>query len=164
MSGKQKDRIAEKRDRFEQWMKGDHVLIHIDARKEEVEVPLQHQGDPSLTLKVSYYFQGETTHDELGIVSYLKFDGHYIKCALPWTGVWGMTSSDGETHVWPEDVPREVYLQMARSKLVEAGKKLLGKTPKKAENSEEERISAPEKSTEDKPNGKGRSSHLKRIK
>ena len=179
MSEKQDNKTAEKRECFEQWMKGDHVLVHVDTRSEDVQVPESHLGDASLTLKLSYFFQGETTHDELGIISYLKFDGQYVKCSLPWNSLWGMTSSSGETQVWPEDVPREIYLKMARSKLVEAGKKLLGKSSSKDSTTKKaaDPKSSPslvdvkmpptekEKKSDQDKNSKAKDvSHLKRIK
>lgn len=135
-------------------------MLHVDSRKDQVDVPLNYQGNPALTLKLSYFFQGETTHDESAVISYLKFDGQYAQCSIPWAAIWGITSSDGENRVWPEDVPREVFVKMARNKLVEAGKKLFGK--EKASTSSNE----PTEST--KTNGSEskakRDSHLKRIK
>lgn len=126
MTQDQSPRSAQKKSFFEEGMKGNHVLVHLNARAPGVDVPggLAHNG--SLTLKFSYYFQGETTHDDTAITGYLRFGGQYAKCIVPWNTVWGMTTSNGENRVWPEDVPREVLAQMARAKIASVGKKLFG--------------------------------------
>lgn len=120
-------RSSEKIEVFETYMKGDHALLHIDSRKEGVQVPAQHRDNPSLTLKVSYLFRGETLHDETGITSYLKFSGEYTQCVLPWEAIWGITSSEGDTRLWPQDMPKELVAQAARAKLREVGQKLFGR-------------------------------------
>ncbi len=102
---------------FVDWMKGDHVLIQIDARRDDVVVPQHLKDHQALLLKLSYLFQGKTDHDENGITSYLKFSGQYHECFVPWASIWGITSADGERVVWPEDVPGEIrsssYVQEA---------------------------------------------------
>lgn len=169
MGSSDEKRSDEKREQFEEWMQGEHVLLHVDASNEDVDVPLQYQGNPALALKLSYYFQGEVTHDESEVVSYLKFDGNYSRCVLPWNSVWGITASSGENRVWPEDVPREVYLQMARAKLSTMSKKLFGKFggPDGEEDGEEAEEEAGEKEEQQQKSSsktKSKSSHLKRVK
>lgn len=93
---------------FEEWMKADHILIHLDARAEGVVVPENHSQDPALTLKLSYLFQGVTTHDDLAISVYLKFQGIYKECVIPWSAIWGMSSEKNEQFVWPESLPAEL--------------------------------------------------------
>lgn len=158
MSEKTITRSEQKRRCFERWMKADHVLVHLNANSEGVSVPAHLSGNPSLTLKLSYYFQGETTNDEQGITSYLRFNGQYACCIIPWGSVWGMTSSSGENRIWPEDLPREVKLQMARGKLASVGSKLFGKKDEKLPSSTDDKPTGPETPS---PNQK---SHLKRVK
>ena len=159
MNKEQEERSKEKRLCFEEWMKGDHVLVHVNTRLQGVEVPLAHQGNPALTLKLSYHFRGETTHNNLLIESYLKFDGQYQKCLLPWESIWGMTSSESENRIWPQDVPKELYVQMAKDRLAEAGKKLFRRGGK----SDKEPLEGEEDSKKKKANKPSRD-HLRRIK
>ena len=109
---------------FSEWMKGDHVLIHLDARREDVRVPDHLKDHPALTLKMSYLFQGKTEHNDEGITSYLKFSGLYQECHIPWSSLWGMTSADGEQVVWPEDAPKELlkssFIQQAEKQAVDS--------------------------------------------
>lgn len=120
---------------FEEWMKGDHVMVHLDSRREGVSVPPMHEGNPSLTLQLSYAFRGETTHDHQEIHSFLKFQGEYFECILPWQSIWGFTSAEGESKLWPQDMPKELIVKMAQSKLQAVGKKLFGKEPKTTDDS-----------------------------
>lgn len=128
-------RSEEKIECFEQWMKGDHVMVHLDSRKEGVCVPPSHEQNPSLALQLSYAFRSETTHDELEIRSFLKFHGEYFECIIPWSSIWGISSSDADSRIWPQDMPKELLVKLAQSKLQEVGKKVsqkfFGKEAKK---------------------------------
>ena len=151
-------RAAQKKKFFDEGMVGDHVLVHFDARKGGVQVPVHLAGNPALTLKLSYLFQGETKADEQGVTSYLKFSGDYYQCVIPWDAVWGITTWDQKNRVWPEEVPREVVLQLVKTKIVEGGKKFFGRASKPAPAADGDAEAQPEKP---KKNGKG---HLTRIK
>lgn len=108
---------------FTEWMKGDHVLVHLDARRDDVIVPEHLKSHPALTLKLSYLFQGKTEHGAEGITSYLKFSGLYQECHIPWSALWGMTSGDGQQVVWPESAPPELlkssFIQQAEKQAVD---------------------------------------------
>lgn len=127
MKSKDSSKQRSKPKVFEEWMEGDHVLVQLDARHEGVSVPSHLADNAALTLKLSYRFQGSTTADEKGIVSYLRFAGDYAECVIPWDAIWGMTSAEKQTEVWTEDVPKEVLLQIACSKISDFGKKLFQK-------------------------------------
>lgn len=106
-------RQARKRRLFEEWMKGDHVLVHLDSRRDGVSVPTHLQNNPTLTLKLSYLFQSKTTVSEEAISSFLKFSGSYFECILPWEAIWGMTNDTSQNQVWPEDLPKEVVASVS---------------------------------------------------
>ncbi len=131
-------------------MQEDHVLVHIDARDEEVIVPEHLKDNPALTLKLSYQFQGRTTHDEKQICTFLKFSGNYVECVIPWARIWGLTNSKGKQQVWAEDLPSDVFAQLSNMfEGKEGGKKAEEKTkptkakPEKEENLKEGKFSAP---------------------
>ena len=135
---------AEKLSLFQEWFTGDHVLIHLDSRIEEVIVPDNLKSNHSLTLKLSRLFQGQCEFDENDIRAYLKFDGVYRECVLPWKAVWGMTSAEGEQRIWSNDLPAEVIASLAVTKLREIGARILGRG-KEEESAEEKSDSAPTK-------------------
>jgi len=116
----------EKHSVLEQWFEGDHVLLHLDARREGVDVPSYLKQNHSLTLKLSNLFQGPTTWNDNTVVALLKFSGEYYRCIVPWPAIWGMTSSANEQRIWPEDLPTEVVRDLTLTKLREIGSRLLG--------------------------------------
>ena len=145
----------DKQKLFAQWMEDDHVLLHLDSRRGEVSVPEHLKDDPALTLKLSYLFQGETTHDEKAIRSFLKFSGQYFECVVPWVAIWGMTASSGENRLWAEDLPPELVWKIAKDKLSGLKQRIFGKKDAESEETSNEEKPAPR----EKQKG-----HLKRVK
>jgi hypothetical protein len=158
-------RAKQKKKYFEDAMKGDHVLVHLDARKQSVQVPAHIADNPALTLKLSYLFQGKTTHDDQAISVYLKFSGDYHHCVVPWDAVWGMTASDQKSRIWTEDVPREVVVQLARAKMAEVGKRLFRRGKKEEQGEAVAPTAAAEKPKPQSSDKKSKKvAHLKRVK
>ena len=86
------------------------AMVHLDARRPGVSVPAQHARDAHLRLNLSYHYG---IHDfdvsDQRIQATLSFGGRPFRCILPWTAIFGITSSathDGQ--VWPEDIPADV--------------------------------------------------------
>ncbi len=152
----------EKRTALAKWFEGDHVLLHIDARREGVDVPAGFKNNHSLTLKVSGFFQGPTTWNDEGVIALLKFSGEYYRCVIPWSSIWGMTSSANEQRIWPEDLPSEVVRDLTLTKLREISSRLLGF--KKEKEKETEKPESPEHETPDNSNIRKRKPTLRRIK
>ncbi len=146
-----------KLEKFEEFMAGDHALVHLDTRKPGVQVPESISGNYALTLKMSYLFQGETKADENGITVYLKFSGNYSECNIPWEAVWGLSSADGVQITWPEDLPKELVLQLAKEQLSKLKQKLFGKKEKQEQ-------PAPDTSEPTPKPQKEKGGHLKRVK
>lgn len=94
-----------KKETFDSWMEGDHVLVHLDSSLENVIVPSHLKGNPALTLKMSHLFNGKTTSDNSSIVSYLKFNGNYFECVIPWEAIFAISSESGEQRMWSESLP-----------------------------------------------------------
>lgn len=154
----------EKQTVLEKWFEADHVLIHLDARRDGVDVPKHLRDNHSLTLKVSSLFQGPTSWNDVHLIALLKFSGEYYRCIIPWSAVWGMTSSTNEQRIWPEDLPTEVVRDLTLTKLREIGSRLLG-----IKNKKERKAAQPEPAGEpgDNPPGKEprkRQPTLRRIK
>lgn len=142
-------------------MRDEHTLIHLDSRRSGVQVPPDLAKNPALTLKLSYQFQGKTTLNEEAITTFLKFDGNYTECILPWSAIWGMTGSKGKNAVWPEDMPKELLVQLAKEQLRMLGKRIFGK-----KGAEEATPTTASTTTESDPTTKAgkNASHLRRIK
>jgi hypothetical protein len=138
MSAKQINlKSSAKRKLFNEYWDDEYVLLHIDSRNAEVIVPENLKGNFSLTLKISQFFQGETEIEDEQITSYLKFDSEYFKCVIPWDSIWGMTGASKQNKIWAEDLPKEVLMGLAKSKLSELSSRLLLKKKKPAAKAEE---------------------------
>lgn len=154
---------SEKEMTLSQWFEGDHVLLHLDARREGVDVPAAFKTNHSLTLKVSGLFQGPTTWNNQSVVALLKFNGEYFRCVIPWSAIWGMTSAQNEQKIWPEDLPTEVVRDLTLTKLREIGSRLLGIKKEKDESSEPT-VEEPDSSSPDRSGPRKRRPTLTRIK
>ena len=152
------DAIAKQRI-FDELMGGDHAFVHLDARQEGVEVPAHLKSNPALMLKLSYHFQGEIARDDVAISASLRFSGNYFDCVLPWKSIWGFTGADQKQLVWPEDMPTELQLELAKQLLKNVG----GLVPKSDEASA---AIAAEESAEAKEAAEPprKAGHLRRVK
>lgn len=146
-------------------MNGDHVLVHLNSCVKSCIVPEHLADNPGLTLKLSYLFQGDTTHDDEAITTYLKFSGNYQKCVLPWSCIWGMTGDKGEQRTWPKDIPKELFFQAAKQQLSAISKKLFKVERGAGTPSPHEHASvAKEPDNQTAPHATKEKGHLRRIK
>lgn len=137
-------------------LEGDHALVHLDSRREDVEVPEDLSDNHALTLKLSERFNGNMELSDSEVQAELKFSGTYFNCRFSWDAVWAISTSDGEQKTWVEDMPKSLLLALSVSKLKEAAQKLTGKiVPSSNSNQPPDESSAP-------PEKKRR--QLKRIK
>jgi stringent starvation protein B len=88
------------------------VLVHVDARRNEVAVPPRFRADASLVLRFGYSLTPAITDlavDDAGVSGTLMFGGQPFHCVLPWTAVYAaMVEGEQRGTVWPEDVPEDV--------------------------------------------------------
>jgi stringent starvation protein B len=87
------------------------VLVHLDPRREGVDVPLGFRDKAQLVLRFGYGLSPpipDLSHDELHLVGTLTFRGVPHRCVVPWEAVYAIVAEDGRGLVWPEDVPPEV--------------------------------------------------------
>jgi len=117
----------QKKKQYEQWIELDHLLVQVDARREDVNVPVHLKDSSALALKLSKNFQGQLSHDEDQITAYLLFSGNYFCCTIPWSAIWGISNCDEESRVWKEDIPKEVLIELAKARFSEIGRKLFGR-------------------------------------
>ncbi len=125
------------------------VLMHLDARREDVQVPRHLKTNPQLILQLGLNLAVPIRDLEVGddgVKCTLSFSRTPFYCVLPYPAIFAMVSEDGgRAMVWPEDVPAEV----ARAAEAEARKLGLIKPPDDAGAPAERR--APQASPSPKP-------------
>ena len=88
-----------------------NVLMHIDARREDVVVPKNLKTNPQLVLQVGPNLPipiRDLDVDDEGVKCTLSFNRTPFFCALPWPAIFAMVAEDGRAMVRPEDVPEIV--------------------------------------------------------
>jgi hypothetical protein len=88
-----------------------NVLMHLDARREDVIVPRNLKANPQLVLQLGLNLavpiRDLDVGDE-GVKCTLSFNRTPFLCVLPYPAIFAMVAEDGRAMVWPEDVPAEV--------------------------------------------------------
>ena len=86
------------------------VFVHLDARREGVQVPDHLRDRPQLILRVGYSLTPpiNINVDDSGITCTLSFNRSSFACVLPWSAIFGMVGDDGRAMLWPDDIPPEV--------------------------------------------------------
>ena len=86
------------------------AMVHLDARREGTQVPVQYLGEAHLRLNLSYrYAIHDLEIDDQRVQATLSFGGVPFRCIMPWNCIFGITShTTGDGQVWPEDLPTEV--------------------------------------------------------
>lgn len=102
----------EKRQTIDRLLSGDHVLVHLDPSQEQVVLPNHLMSDSSVTLKLSYLFNGMTVLEENSIEAELRFSGQYFSCVMPYNAIWGVTDEHGKSTIWPSSAPKEVLKEL----------------------------------------------------
>jgi len=106
----------DKRAAVEELLERGPVLIHVDARREDVLVPQRQRGDARLVLRFGYRLQPaivDLAVDDDAISGTLTFGGMPFYCKLPWHGVYAaIVEGEQRGTVWPEDIP-DVVMEKA---------------------------------------------------
>lgn len=88
------------------------VLVHLDARRDDVEVPKQLKSNAQLILQLGLNLAvpiKDLDVSDVGVSCTLSFSRVPFFCVLPYSAIFAMVSEDGgRAMVWPEDVPAEV--------------------------------------------------------
>ena len=89
------------------------VMLHIDARRDGVDVPGHLLGDPQLLLSVAYGFRLPALDvDDDGIYAVLRFGSQDFGCTIPWNALYAITQPEfeGRGVLWPPSIPPEALL------------------------------------------------------
>jgi stringent starvation protein B len=87
------------------------VLVHLDPRGEQVQVPAWFKRQPQLVLQIGLNMPKpipDLNVDDQGISCTLSFSNSPHYCHLPWSSVYALIGASGRGMVWPDDVPKEV--------------------------------------------------------
>jgi stringent starvation protein B len=87
------------------------VLVHLDPRGEQVQVPAWFKRQPQLVLQIGLNMPKpipDLNVDDDGISCTLSFSNAPHFCQLPWSAVYALIGASGRGMVWPDDVPKEV--------------------------------------------------------
>ncbi len=126
------------------------VLVHLDARRDDVQVPKHLKSNAQLILQLGLNLAVPIKDLEVnddGVSCTLSFARTPFFCVLPYPAIFAMVSEDGgKAMVWPEDVPAEV----ARAAEAEARKLGLVKPVEKTEKSDDVVRELPKKTREEK--------------
>src|SRR5258708_18038883 len=82
------------------------AMLHLDARRPGVSVPVQYRSEAHLRLNLSYrYGIPDLGVDDARVQATLSFGGRPSKCVMPWEAIFGITSpTGGDGPVWPQDL------------------------------------------------------------
>jgi stringent starvation protein B len=158
--------IAEKgkKETINRYLIDEYVLVHVKPDTPGVTIPEHLANQPSVTLKISKFFQGILSMLEERIETELKFSGAYFKCNVPYQAIWGVTTAKGESIVWPKDAPIGVGLATEVDEEKSAPKPSLKAAPAPATARQmdyDDSAELPSIPQADKP---AKGTHLKRIK
>lgn len=105
------------------------VLVHIDARANNVWVPTEYKGAMNLPLRLGYNLQPPIDLDLNAtpwvFTARLSFNGRPFTCTIPWASVFGIRNEYAPVQqtdqiviaYWPESIPREMLENVAQKVL-----------------------------------------------
>lgn len=108
------ERIAEKKRRLLDCLDKGLSMIHLDARRPGVLVPVPLRSEAHLMLNLSYRFDPpDLTVSDWGVRETLSFSGTRFTVAVPWSSLYGVSSHvTREFWLFPEDMPEELVGQL----------------------------------------------------
>jgi stringent starvation protein B len=91
------------------------VMVHLDARRDGVDVPEQHRGHPALALNLSRAFRLDVFEvGPFSVMASLSFQGEVYRCVIPYGAIFSLTSkADGQSRIFADAVPPEVQILAA---------------------------------------------------
>lgn len=90
------------------------VFIHLDPRRDAVQVPIGFKKQAQLVLQIGLNMVVKIPDlevDDDGISCTLSFNRRPHYCHMPWGSIYALVDEGGRGMVWPDDVPAEVVAQ-----------------------------------------------------
>jgi len=103
-------KAAEKKERLLQALDQGMVMVHLDARRPGVLVPVSLRTEAHLRLNLSYRFDPpDLSVGDWGVRCTLSFSGSRFTVAVPWSALFAITShTTKEFWMYPDDMPEEL--------------------------------------------------------
>lgn len=142
------------------------VHVHLDPRRDGVELPDFLREQPRVVLQYGYNMPvpiHDLTVDERGISATLSFRRVPHATFVPWSAVFALTDGDQHGLVWQDDVPKDLELEQPD---LEKAPEAEGKAPAPIRPALRSTASTPGSSRGPGPAGaakKPRPSHLKLV-
>ena len=112
---------AKKRQLLEQLLDKGMVMIVLDARRSDVDVPKHLRHDGHLRLNLSYRFGTKLEVSESLVTSSLSFSGTNYECHLPWSSIYLIVSHvSGQPYLFTQDVPADLLARASENLTSEA--------------------------------------------
>lgn len=90
------------------------ILVHIDARHDDVFVPPKLHGNASLVLRLGHGLKPpihDLIVDDYGISATLTFGASTSRCVLPWNRIYAtVLIGEQQGMIWPQDMPAEAAI------------------------------------------------------
>lgn len=84
------------------------VMVHLDPRKEDVDVPAWFKEEGSLLLSFVWAHRSpEFCANDWGLIEILRFQGSWHRCYIPWPAVYALGLGK-EATLWAQDCPPEI--------------------------------------------------------
>lgn len=99
---------ADQKTTIERLLGDEQVLVHINPQHTDVVIPPYLMENTTVTLRLSRFFRGRLSTNDLEITAELLFGPTYFVCSIPWASIWGASSVRGEEFVWSEATPPEI--------------------------------------------------------
>ena len=88
------------------------AMVCLDARRPEVDVPLEHKKNSALNLVLSLNFRRPIEILDDGIYTTLAFGGRPHKCVIPFEAVWAIHHPETQKgQVWEGSFPKDLKLE-----------------------------------------------------
>ncbi|MCH8157513.1 MAG: hypothetical protein IID18_07165 [Nitrospinae bacterium] len=105
------------------------VMVCLDARRPEVDIPATHKNESALNLVFSLNFKRPIDVCEDGIYATLAFGGRPHKCVIPFEAVWAIYDPETQKgQVWEGSFPKDLKLKVGAVDLVPSEPSVVEKT------------------------------------
>lgn len=107
----------DKRKTLEELLEKGFVYVHLDPRLKHVRVPKWLRHDAQLVLQVGLNLPipiTDLTVDDTGVGATLSFQRAPHYCHVPWDAVFAIVGENGRGMLWPEDLPEELFREVAK--------------------------------------------------
>jgi hypothetical protein len=111
-----------KRDLVRELLDEGTLLLHLDPRRDGVNLPAHLRQDATVALSLGRHLAVPIPDLEVGddaITATLSFNRTPHHCVLPWTAIYLVTTDHGKAYLWAQDAPPEALAELLALALAE---------------------------------------------